>query len=248
LHAIRAGEVELPLRDHIVVLHWNQQALSLLKQLSHAQADRHSRLYKRPIVVLAEPSKASLDSAVAAVFKGSKHLRLFCRSGPPAKARDLERVAAEAADTVIVLHPDSCSSKAAADALKATALVSLTCLRERVLGHSATASTSDSSSACTASVLQAVSAAAQAVWTSSSRLPQLLCSLSRASSFTLNSSSNRNSNSSSDSMRIVVQMASGRPCSQPDDVIGFLQDATATSLYSGKIQQVQLLSQSTLDR
>jgi hypothetical protein len=248
LHAIRAGEVKLPLRNHIVVLHWNQQALSLLKQLSHAQADRHSRLYQKPIVVLAEPSKASLDSAVAAVLKGSKHLRLFYRSGPPAKARDLELVAAEAADTVIVLHPESCSSKAAADALKVTALVSLTCLREQVLGHSATARTNNSSrSACTASLLEAVSAAAQAVWTSSSRLPQLLCSISRANSCSLNSSSNRNTNSSNDSMRIVVQMASGRPCSQPD-VVGFLQDATATCLYSGKIQQVQLLSQRTLDK
>jgi hypothetical protein len=55
-------------------------------------------------------------------------------------------------------------------------------------------------------------------------------------------------------MRIVVQMASNSSttsassCSPPGGVIGFLQDATAGSLCSGSIQQVQLLSQSTLDR
>lgn len=236
----------LPLRDHVVVLNWNQQALSLLKQLSHAQADSHSRLYKRPIVVLAEPSKSTLDSAVAAVFKGSKHLRLFCRSGRPAKARDLELVAAEAADTVIVLHPDSCSSKAAADALKATALVSLTCLRERVLSGSQAHTSTPCNSSTWATVLGCIPVAVHAASKAGGSLLKRLGYVQfrgRTSSLALSTNGLHSS-----SMRIVVQMENSPSCSAQDDVISFLQDATASSLYSGRIQQVQLLSQSTLDR
>lgn len=216
LHAIRTGEVKLPLHNHIVVLNWNQQSISLLKQLSNAQSDPRCRLYKRPVVVLAEPSKAIMDARVAAAFKGSK-LHVFCRSGKPARPGDLERVAAEAADTVIILQPDS-SSQAAAEALKATALVSLTCLREQTRSQISARPSSTSSSA--------------GMWRAmASRLRGRLSSQDAVDG----------------NMRIVVQVLHPSN-SQPDDVINFLQTSTATSMYSSKIQQVQLLSQNTLDR
>jgi hypothetical protein len=242
LHAIRVGDVRLPLKRHVVVLNWNQQAISLLKQLHSTQADSSSRLYRRPIVVLADESKAGLDAAVAAVFKGSQ-LRLFCRSGRPAKARDLEMVAAETADTVIILHPESCSSKAAADALKATALVSLTCLRERALGRTPASVPRDSTFAGT--LLSGLAAVTVAACKSTY---SLLCAVSAK----LGSTQGRpagtiaNRRGSSPSMRIVVQMAS-MPVGG-EDVIGFLQDAAASSFNSSTIQQVQLLNQRTLYR
>jgi hypothetical protein len=238
----------------VVVLNWNRQALSLLKQLSHAQADSHSRLYKRPIVVLAEPSKPVLDAAVAAVFKGSNRhqLRLFCRSGQPSQARDLERVAAEAAHAVILLHPDG-TSKAAADALKAQALISLTCLREQVLGQDPSA---QAASTCTARLLRCVSAAAAAACRGSATvLSQLRLAASRSRGRRSRTSSfgrtrSHRSSDSRRSMRIVVQTGGSQPSGQQQepDVIGFLQEATASSLHNSSIQQVQLLSQSTLDR
>lgn len=242
LHAIRMGEVKLPLKGHVVVLNWNQQAISLLKQLHSTQADSSSRLYRRPIVVLADESRASLDAAVAAVFKGSQ-LRLFCRSGRPAKARDLEMVAVESADTVIILHPESCSSKAAADALKATALVSLTCLRERALGRTPASKAQDSTHA--AALLAGMAAVTGAACNCTY---SLLCAVSAKLGGTQSRPASRvaNRRGSSSSTRIVVQMAS-TPAGG-DDVIGFLQDAAASSFNSSTIQQVQLLSQRTLYR
>lgn len=215
----------LPLRNHILVLNYNQTSLSVLKQLSSAQSDPRSRLFKRPVVVLAEQSKQSLDAAVAAAFKGT-HLRVFCRSGRPSRARDLERVAAESASTVIVMQPDA-STPAAADALKATALVSLSCLRERAMGRTQQ-QPSPASRVCSV-------AAGMWRW------------LARASG----NSHLGGASSADSSMRIVVQVERSSPSSaqQGEGVIGFLQCAMASSMHSGTIQQVQgLLSQSTLDR
>lgn len=205
--------------------------------------------------MLAEPSKGVLDAAVAAVFKGSNRhqLRLFCRSGQPSKARDLERVAAEAAHAVILLHPEG-TSKAAADALKAQALISLTCLREQVLGQDPAAAQA-SSTGTALRLLRCVSAAARAACRGSTAvLSRLRLAASRSSGRSRTSSFGRSSSHHSDdssrSMRIVVQTGGSQPCGQQHepDVIGFLQEATASSLHNSSIQQVQLLSQSTLDR
>jgi len=239
LHAIRVGEVGLPLRGHVVVLNWNQQSPSLLKQLSISQADPSSRLFRRPVVVLAEVPKPTMDAAVAAVLKGSK-LRIFCRSGRPTRSRDLERVAAEADDTVIILQPESCSSQAAADALQATALVSLSCLQERADRHAA------QQEAKLGRGLSWQAWLAAATSPGAGRVVSYLAKKLRA--VIRLSVPHCSSSSTGSSMQIVVQVQR-RPSSSPeDDVISFLQSTTASSLHGGKIQQVQLLSQSTLDR
>jgi hypothetical protein len=140
-------------------------------------------------------------------------------------------VAAEAADTVIILQPEPCSSKAAADALKATALVSLVCLRERALSQARAGARGLPSRmvvllACALGAMQAgCRQAASRLW-----------------------ATQHAASSSASSMRIVVQVQSSAASSGSEDVISFLQGATASSRNSSEIQQVQLLSQSTLDR
>lgn len=244
VHAIRIGEVQLPLNSHIVVLGWNQQSLSLLGQLSAAQSDSRSRLYKRAVVVLAEVSKAHMDTAVAAAVKGSK-LHVFCCTGRPARVNDLHRVAAHAANTVIILQPDTCSSASAADALQTATLVSLVCLLEQAQGHLPAANQSQGS-ALSPSVTYAFRtcmltccSAVSCLWPGNSRLGkapgQGPCN---ANMLAANSSR----------LHTVVQVRNSAGSLRGQEVINFFQEATSSTAVSGSIQQVQLLEQTTLDR
>lgn len=257
----------LRLKGHVLVLNWSSQSISLLRQLSNAQADPGSRLYQRPVVILADHDKATVDAAISSVFKGTR-LRVFFRRGLPTKARDLERVAAADADTVLVLQPGTSSCSTAADALKATALISLICLREQALGSS-----SQGQQGRAGLVPRCVSAAL------SSRLVTHLSAvlqscrrnawgLGRAGSLTgrLGSSSSGRSRKSSGSrsLHIVVEASSGVPwagfsggdgsCGSANssscadaDLISYLQASTSSCCLGNNIQQVRLMSSSMLD-
>lgn len=126
LAALR-GHVRLPLRGHVLVLapalSWTRAAPSLLRALGRAQADPRSRLWRRPVVLLAE--QGDVDAAVA--WLSRSRMQLFCRAGCPARPCDLAAVTAAAADTVIVLQPDG--GGAAAEAAVASTVVGLAVAR-----------------------------------------------------------------------------------------------------------------------
>eukprot|EP00878_Enallax_costatus_P031821 GHUV01034872.1.p1 GENE.GHUV01034872.1~~GHUV01034872.1.p1 ORF type:complete len:787 (+),score=252.04 GHUV01034872.1:587-2947(+) len=245
IHAMRVGDVELRLRGHTLVLNWNGLTLSLLRQLCHAQNDPKHRLYKRPVVVLADRPRADMDLAVYTAMRGFK-FEVFVRSGRPSKQQDLQRVAAHTAGTVLLLQPEPCSNEAAAEALKVTTLISLRCLQ-------LTQSNDDRETyyqpGSAKRMLRNITAGMCRC------LDSILVSLTGRRMFTLmyirfsRSSSSFNAalasskSSRAESMRVVVQVPNIQP--QEDDILGFLHSTTASV---SNVQGARLLSQRMLDR
>eukprot|EP00879_Flechtneria_rotunda_P024581 GHRR01026070.1.p1 GENE.GHRR01026070.1~~GHRR01026070.1.p1 ORF type:complete len:234 (+),score=87.08 GHRR01026070.1:409-1110(+) len=228
---MRNGDVQLQLCGHVLVLNWNSITLSLLRQLCHAQHDRKHSLYKRTVVVLAERSKADMDAAVQAAMRGHR-FEVFCISGRPSKQGDLQRVAAQDAGTVILLQPEPCSSDAAGEALKATALISLSCLHNtRSATHNAYTS------------LSRLSHIVTHVVTTMRRCLRLLTDALTVKQISRSSSSGRHSRQQPAGMHVVVQVPYAQP--QDNDLVGFLH---STSTSSSSVQGARLLSQHMLDR
>ncbi len=51
---VRAGNTEVHLQSHILVLNWNALLVPLLRQLTAASSDRQHAFHKRPVVILAD--------------------------------------------------------------------------------------------------------------------------------------------------------------------------------------------------
>jgi len=256
VHALRSGDVTLQLRGHVLVLNWSSITPALLRQLGHAQQNPLSILFKKPVVVLAERSKDEMDAAVRNL-KGLS-LDLVVRSGRPSRQADLQRVAAAAAGTVLLLQPEPVSSEAAAEALKVATLISLHCLQDKGRSSAPRDSSQPSQSwrqqqsglgallAATrlhslhASVNWRAAAAGNAAKDDAATTATALgCS---SSSCERKNSSSHGGMRAPPAIRVVVQMPD---MPQQDDLMGFLQSSTA---FSSHVQGARLLSRRMLDR
>ncbi|KAF6257467.1 hypothetical protein COO60DRAFT_1622239, partial [Scenedesmus sp. NREL 46B-D3] len=230
IQAMRNGDVPLQLRGHTLVLNWNSLTLSLLRQLHHAQHDPKHCLYQRPVVVLADRPKAEMDAVVLATMKGLK-FEVFLRSGRPSRQPDLQRVAAVSAGTVLLLQPEPCSSEAAAEALKATTLISLRALQLTQTPSSLPFNTSLSPSHLAGAAWQQISSWCSSAGNSSSKGLRSKTGASAAAAV-----------AAAAAMRVVVQVPQ---LPRDDDLLGFLHSTTAGV---SKVQGARLLSQRMLDR
>lgn len=114
----------LCLQDHLLLLHWTPLTMAVLRHVAAAGRDPEHPFFKRAVVILASTPKATMDTAIAEVLK-ELPLEVYTREGSPSRLPDLQKAAAGSAGTVVLLQPQQASTPAAAEALKATALVSL---------------------------------------------------------------------------------------------------------------------------
>jgi hypothetical protein len=142
----------------------------------------------------------------------------------------LQRVAAASAGTVLLLQPEPCSSEAAAEALKATTLISLRALQLKQAPSSLSFNTLLSPLHLTATAWQQISS-----WRSSSSSSST--SIGRSSNGTAAAAAG-----AAAAMRVVVQVPQ---LPRDDDLLGFLHSTTAGV---SKVQGARLLSQRMLDR
>ena len=101
---VKTGNNKVVEYDHTVIVNWNSQLLPLLKQMAVAKSER-AGTFDRPVVLLADVDKETMDEAIGEALEESPPLRVVTRRGNPFDAEDLARVNAFAAKRVIILHP-----------------------------------------------------------------------------------------------------------------------------------------------
>ena len=113
---IKAGNIRVVEKDHVVVLNWNANGQALLRYLYFNNQARHSGDARKPpaLVVLSETPKEELDADLAEVKARlggrASRLRAISRTGDPSTLRALDLVSASDARTVVILTPgDACS-------------------------------------------------------------------------------------------------------------------------------------------
>eukprot|EP00798_Chlamydomonas_sp_ICE-L_P027709 gene27709-7353_t len=127
--SIKDGDYPVRSNGHVLVLNWSNDAIPLLRQLSHGKRYSEEPFFKRPIVVLAKKEKNDMDEDIVKRIPNTT-LEIYTRTGSPASPIDLEMVAASSADTVIVLHPEA-SNGQCAEANKASIAMALTVIGAR---------------------------------------------------------------------------------------------------------------------
>lgn len=150
----------------------------------------------------------------------------------------LQRVAAHAASAVLLLQPEPCSSETAAEALKATTLISLRCLQ-------LTAAPSSWSFNTTLSPIHWVNTAWQHIANLHKRCltGSSAGGGSRVGSISTSSTPESGAHgAAAGAMRVVVQVPQ---LPREDDLLGFLHSTTASV---SRVEAARLLSQRMLDR
>lgn len=72
LDQVRAGNTELRLRSHILILNTSKLLLPLLRQLNRSCRDAGHAFYRRPVVLMAPLPKAELDELLGTTLKGGQ--------------------------------------------------------------------------------------------------------------------------------------------------------------------------------
>jgi hypothetical protein len=150
----------------------------------------------------------------------------------------LQRVAAASAGTVLLLQPEPCSSEAAAEALKATTLISLRALQLTQVPSSLSFNTLLSPLHLAATAWHHISKCCSS--SSSIHMPNMKQQCSRSGDSTAAAAAA--AAGAAAAMRVVVQVPQ---LPRDDDLLGFLHSTTASV---SKVQGARLLSQRMLDR
>eukprot|EP00798_Chlamydomonas_sp_ICE-L_P025759 gene25758-11423_t len=106
---VRNGRFPVTQVDHTVILNWNDEVPSVLRQLALGRKHSVDPFYKKPVAVLANMPKADMDRAIATKLNGLK-LEVSTRSGYPGVVKDLQMVGTENASSVIIMQPDNKAS------------------------------------------------------------------------------------------------------------------------------------------
>lgn len=75
-----------------------------LFQMSMARQERRKGTFRKPVVVMADMEKKQLDAIVNRALTGLK-LDVYTRRGHTHSPSDLRRVAADQAETIVLLQP-----------------------------------------------------------------------------------------------------------------------------------------------
>lgn len=124
---VRSGNYAVRQANHLLLINWNAQTLSVLRQIAIAQQTSQDSFWKQAVVVLADKPKAEMDAAIADTLRGYR-LEVHTRQGNPAKMNDLRKVAGDKARTVILMHPEKVKAAENAESLKASAAMCLTAI------------------------------------------------------------------------------------------------------------------------
>ena len=104
LRELRKGTAVVQERDHTVVIGFDENVYTLLKELIEANANKK----RACIVVLGTQSKEEMEDAIAAHIADTKTTTIICRSGKLHEAHPLELCSIESSKSVIVnVHDDA---------------------------------------------------------------------------------------------------------------------------------------------
>ncbi len=102
IEALRKGRSWVLETGHTVILGWNEQVFTLIKELVTANENQK----KSCIVVMGLPDKVEMEEEIAKKVENIGRTRIVCRSGDPMDMADLNIVSLNTAKAIVVLSPD----------------------------------------------------------------------------------------------------------------------------------------------
>jgi voltage-gated potassium channel Kch len=105
---LRKGRTIVAESNHIVILGWTDQIMSILHEL--AQANAHKKGSR--IVVMAQRDKTFMEDTIRRKLAAPQKTRIICRTGNPMEPDDLKILNLNQSRSIIILSPDSDSRDA----------------------------------------------------------------------------------------------------------------------------------------
>lgn len=99
IETLRTGETSVKERGHTLILGWNNKIFTVLRELAHLEPGLR-------VVILAPKEIGKMENALRVAGIGNERITTILRSGVPSNLRELERVALERADSIIILSTD----------------------------------------------------------------------------------------------------------------------------------------------
>ena len=99
IEVLRTGETPVKERGHTLILGWNNKIFTVLRELAHL--DPGTR-----VVILAPKEIGKMENALRVAGIGHEPITTILRSGVPSNLRELERVALDRANSIIILSTD----------------------------------------------------------------------------------------------------------------------------------------------
>lgn len=106
LEDLRKGRSRVIETDHIVILGWSLQIITLINQLILANANRSDTC----IVILSPEDKVQMEDHLYDQLGKLRQVRLVCRTGNPSNLADLGMVNIQAARSIIILNESPAKS------------------------------------------------------------------------------------------------------------------------------------------
>lgn len=104
IEELRKGDTPVLERDHVLILGWNNKIFSILQQLARLQPGIK-------VVILAPRVMDDMQEQLRVAGIQRERIKVILRSGTPSDHGELDRVAVDRADSVIVLATDSDDSE-----------------------------------------------------------------------------------------------------------------------------------------
>jgi len=104
IEELRKGDTPVLERNHLLILGWNNKILSILQQLARLQPGIK-------VVILAPRAIDDMQEQLRVAGIQRERVKIILRSGTPSDHGELDRVAVDRADSVIVLATDSDDSE-----------------------------------------------------------------------------------------------------------------------------------------
>jgi len=99
IETLRTGETSVKERGHTLILGWNNRIFTVLRELAHLEPGLR-------VVILAPKEIGKMENALRVAGIGNERVTTILRSGVPSNLRELERVAMDQADSIIILSTD----------------------------------------------------------------------------------------------------------------------------------------------
>lgn len=103
LNELRKGRSLVLEQDHTIIFNWSPSIFDVISELVIANESR-----KRPrIVIMSDRDKVEMEDEIAAKVEDLRNTRIICRSGEPTDLHDIAIVNPQAAQSIIVLSPET---------------------------------------------------------------------------------------------------------------------------------------------
>ncbi len=98
--SLRKGRSRVIETDHIAILGWSVEVLTIVSELLAANANQPNT----SIVILSKEDKVDMDDALREAFGKLRKVKLVCRTGDPASMADLGIISIQTTRSIIVLN------------------------------------------------------------------------------------------------------------------------------------------------